>query len=596
MLGLVVVALAVASGFGARTARPSPNLLFGFTDNAPLTAGTRATNPALAAGAQGFAFFLIWQPGKALLTPSETAGLVRAITAAHGARIVLVVRPLGGSPPLTTSMREQFCTYARNAVNKFPIVNDVVIGNEANANYFWRPQYNFDGSSAAPAAYEALLARCYDVLHAFRPAINVAAPGTSPHGNDNPNASSNVSHSPTRFIRRLAEAYRASGRTERIFDTVVHHPYGDTNDERPYLMHPTPFFMGQGDWNKLVATYREAFAGTAQAVPGRCLPPGPCVPIWYLEAGFQTWPLPAAFLYYGNENVITIPSTSPGEPASPSPLATSPAPDQATQLRYALRLAYCQPYVEAVFNFLIRDDRDLLGYQSGILWANWTPKESYGPLATVVGEVRAHKVSCQAPSAPTSLTAELLDAPSRIKLRWGASSSAIGVSGYRVYRNGRALDATNGLSDVDNDIAGGHTYSYVVRGYDAAGQTGSASAARVVSTPTSIRSGRGGGGGGGGGGGSGGAGGGSSTVRGKNSCRPVSVRSKGRQRVFGVRIVHGQVSCVAARRAIRVFMVRHRSPKPWRCVRSKGRARWAATCTRSPRKQARVVVRAFRTR
>jgi hypothetical protein len=567
MLGLVVVTLAVTCSFGVRAAQPNSNLLFGFTDNSPLTTGSRATGPALALGARGFAYFLLWLPGRSTLNQAETSGLARAIGASQGARVILVVRTAGASTPLGNVAQDQFCSYARSAVKSFPTVNDVVVGNEANAPFFWRPQYNADGSSAAPAAYEALLARCYDVLHAFRPGINVAAPGTSPHGNDNPNAVSNISHSPTRFIRGMAAAYRASGRTQRIFDTVVHHPYGETNEERPYAMHPGPYFIGEGDWNKLVATYKDAFAGTPQAVPGRCLPPGPCVPLWYLEAGFQTRPRPAPSPYFGIENVLTIPDISAGEPASPSPLATSPAPDQATQLRYALRLAYCQPYVEAVFNFLIRDDSNLVGYQSGVLWADWRPKGSYGALAGVVSEVNAGSVSCAAPSAPTSAAAQLLDVPSRVSLRWRASSSAIGVSGYRVIRNGVALGTTDGLSYVDSDLASHTSYSYVVRGYDAAGQTGDASAAIVVST-SSV---------------------GSTVVR-NQACGPVHVRT----RAFRVRIVRGKVSCGTARRAIRAFIARHRSPKRWRCVRARGHASWTVACTQGRRRNPRVIVRAIR--
>ncbi len=569
LLGLVIVTLAVTCSFGVRAAQPNSNLFFGFTDNSPLSTGARATGPALALGARSFAFFLFWLPGKSALTQAETSGLARAIAASQGARVILAVRTAGASTPLGDAAQAQFCTYARSAVKSFPSVNDVVIGNEANSSYFWRPQYNPDRSSAAPAAYEALLARCYDVLHAFRPAINVAAPGTGPHGNDNPDAVSNISHSPTTFVRGLAAAYRASGRTQRIFDTVVHHPYGDTNDERPYLMHPGPSFIGEGDWNKLVATYKNAFAGTAQPVPGHCLPPGPCVPIWYLEAGFQTRPRPTDPQYYGIENVVTIPDISAGEPASPSPLATSNAPDQATQLRYALRLAYCQPYVEAVFNFLIRDDSNLVGYQSGVLWSDWRPKGSYGPLASVVSVLNAGSVSCAAPSAPTSPAAQLLNAPSRVSLRWGASSSAIGVSGYAVYRNGVYLGTTKGLAYVDSDIPSSGSYSYVVRGYDAAGQTGEDSAATVLSIATV----------------------GSSAVR-SQACGLVHVRT----RAFRVRIVRGKVSCRTARRAIQAFVTRHRSPKRWRCVRARGQASWTVACAQGRRGHPRVIVRAFRMR
>ena len=127
----------------------------------------------------------------------------------------------------------------------------------------------------------------------------------------------------------------------------------------------------------------------------------------------------AGLSYHGTENVPTVPDISAGEPVSPSPLATSTAPDQATQLRYALGLAYCQPYVEAIFNFLIRDDSNLLGYQSGVLWADWRPKDSYGPLATVVAQLNARTLSCAAPTAPAAPAAQLLDEPSRISLQLG---------------------------------------------------------------------------------------------------------------------------------------------------------------------------------
>ena len=564
----MALALAVVCSLAVGPARSASNLFFGFADDSPMGAGSKATAPALALGAHGFAFSLVWLPGKTAPSGVEATGLARAITAAQGARVILVVRTAGASPPLSDSAQQQFCNYARNAVKSFPSVNDVVVGNEPNAPYFWRPQFNRDGSSAAPAAYEALLARCYDVLHAFRPGINVAAPGTSPHGNDNPNAADNISHSPTRFIQGMAAAYRSSGRTQRIFDTVVHHPYGTVNGERPYEMHAGPSFIGEGDWNKLVSTYGAAFAGTPQAVPGRCLAPGPCVPLWYLESGFQTQARPG-LSYHGFENVPTVPDISGGEAASPSPLATSTAPDQATQLRYALGLAYCQPYVEAIFNFLIRDDSNLLGYQSGVLWFDWRPKGSYGPLATVVAQLNARSLSCAAPTAPPAPARQLLDAPSRISLRWGASSSPIGVSGYRVYRNGDLLGSTTGLSYVDSSLASYTGYSYVVRGYDAAGQTGEASATVAISTPAVT-----------------------TNAAPHRTCQLVRVG----RRAFRVRVVRGFVSCDVARRTMRAFIGKNRSPKRWRCARPHGPASWTAACAQGRRKHPRVIVRAFRAR
>ena len=82
----------------------------------------------------------------------------------------------------------------------YPSVRLFSVWNEPNHPDFLMPQYTKKGADAAPAAYVALLARCWDVLHAYRPGIDVVGPATSPRGNDNPHALSNISHSPVRFI------------------------------------------------------------------------------------------------------------------------------------------------------------------------------------------------------------------------------------------------------------------------------------------------------------------------------------------------------------------------------------------------------------
>ena len=360
-----------------------------------------------------------------------------------------------------------------------------MIWNEPNVSAFWRPQFNVDGSSAAPAAYEALLARCWDVLHAFRPTINVVGPATSPRGNDNPNAASNISHSPVNFIERMGLAYRASGRTKPLFDTVGQHVYQNFFAERPFLIHTVGNTIAEGDWNKLLDTLQVAFTGTAQPVPGRgCVV---CPPIWYLESGFQTSvPADRAGGYTGSENVATIPDFAGGETEfpSPSPLATSRAPDQATQLRYAARLAYCQPYVGAFFNFLLRDEAELGGWQSGVVWADGTRKGSFAPLASVVADANADVISRRPPTEPTGLTAALAGDPPHVSLSWNPAASELGVSGYEVLRDGVAIGGTTGLAYTDSTVAAGTTYSYEVRGYDAAGGTGDPSDSVAVAVPS----------------------------------------------------------------------------------------------------------------
>ena len=62
----------------------------------------------------------------------------------------------------------------------------------------------------------------------------------------------------------------------------------------------------------------------------------------------------------------------------------------------SLRLAYCQPYVEAYFNFLLADERDLRGWQSGLLWADWSPKPAFHAFAAEIAAARRGGVDCSA--------------------------------------------------------------------------------------------------------------------------------------------------------------------------------------------------------
>jgi PASTA domain-containing protein len=457
---------------------------FGFSDDGPEATGAVAAAPGRAVGATAFRVTLQWAPGESSLSAQDVTRLGTAVSGTSGLRLVLAVYGAASATPQTDASRTEFCSFARSAVAQFPSINDVVIWNEPNLGYFWQPQFGQDGSSLAPAAYEALLARCYDVLHAYRPAINVVGPATSPHGNDNPEATSEISHSPVNFIRLMGLAYRSSGRPQRLFDTVGQHIYQNTFNERPFRIHPAGGAITESDWSKLVATLHSAFDGTGQAVPGPACDVT-CMPIWYLESGFQTdAPWPKSDLYFGIENMGGgIDDYAGGEPEfpNPSPLATSPAPDQATQLRYAVRLAYCQPNVAALFNFMVRDEANRQGWQSGVLWTDGTAKGSFDPLASVVADATARRVSCAAPTPPGRPSASVVGVPPIVTLDWTAAASAIGVSGYEVLRNGLPIARTTDLSYTDGTVVAGASYTYSVRGYDAAGGIGQAASAVIVS-------------------------------------------------------------------------------------------------------------------
>ena len=329
-----------------------------------------------------------WTRGQTRLGVLDRQPIDRMILATWGGglRVVLAVYGKADDAPQTDVQRDAYCQFVASLLHRYPGVHDVVIWNEPNSSRFWRPQFAPDGTSLAPAAYEALLARCWDVLHSARPGVNVIA-ASSPRGNDDPGASANVSHSPVTFYRELGQAYRQSRRRLPILDTIGHNPYPVTNAERPWTRHPGSTVISEGDYDKLMAVLREAFGGTAQPVPGRR-----GVTIWYMEQGFQTTVDPAkAPFYRGRE---TDRQLLPPFFALAAGVTARLAPDQATQVSDALQLAYCQPAVGAFFNFELADETNLAGWQSGLLWSDLTPKPSYVSFRAAVRRVSSGRVDC----------------------------------------------------------------------------------------------------------------------------------------------------------------------------------------------------------
>ena len=60
----------------------------------------------------------------------------------------------------------------------------------------------------------------------------------------------------------------------------------------------------------------------------------------------------------------------------------------------AIELAYCQPGVGAFFNFLLADESNLAAWQSGVLWADFTKKPSFGAFASVVSHAKSRTIDC----------------------------------------------------------------------------------------------------------------------------------------------------------------------------------------------------------
>ena len=297
-----------------------------------------------------------WRPGQSAPSDAEL-GVLRNVADAglqNGIAVyVTVMSPGSATTPLTDEARADFAAYAAAIVRGIPSLENLIVCNEPNLNRFWLPQFNVDGSSAAPAAYLALLAETYDAVKAVSPEVRIYGGAVSPRGTDRPNGI-RPTHSPTTFIQDLGAAYRASGRTRPVMDALAIHPYMDNSSQPPTTTHPLGTNITIADYDKLVALLRDAFDGTAQK--------GSDLPIFYGEFGVESEIPPAkSSLYTGDE------------PTTTKPVSES---TQAAYYQQALALAFCQPNVEGMLLFLSRDERNRSAWQSGINYVDGTPKTS----------------------------------------------------------------------------------------------------------------------------------------------------------------------------------------------------------------------------
>ena len=224
LLVAAAAAAVLATASGAQAAR------FGFADDEGKYAddgGTAFFDDLKAAGGTENRITVRWDP-KRPETILEESFLDRVVPVAteNGIRVVFHVFPISPTS-LTSSPRttENFAAFLTKLATAYPDVRDYVIGNEPNQPRFQRPQFSRAGRGLAAPVYVGLLARSYDALKEVDPAIRVIGLGLSGRGNDLPQAPSNASTSPVRFLRDLGVAYRASGRTLPLMDELGLHLY-----------------------------------------------------------------------------------------------------------------------------------------------------------------------------------------------------------------------------------------------------------------------------------------------------------------------------------------------------------------------------------
>lgn len=335
-------------------AHAAPGLLLGVDDDSSKWYAHTSSLLSIYRGLQldAVRVTLDWQPGQSFPEGTQRTELQRVATVSRSIRVVLAVTGPASQPPLDAAARAGFCGYAANVLRRYASIRDVAIWTEPNSSQFWKPQ------KGAAAAYEALLATCWDALHAVQPAANVIAT-SAPHA------------SPGRWYEDLGRAYKGSARALPVLDTVGHNAYPEHSAEAPAARHKSAS-IDEGDLDRLLAALKKGFAGTGQPLPGQ-----KGVTVWYLEDGFQSQP--ARGLYSGHE--------SDRRPVSED--------EQAAQLTAAVQLAYCQAAVGGFFNFELRDDPQLEGWQSGLLRPDWSAKPAFAAFRQVVEAARAGEIHCQ---------------------------------------------------------------------------------------------------------------------------------------------------------------------------------------------------------
>jgi hypothetical protein len=380
-----------ASASSARAASPgaAPAFFVGVDEDAFLWGNAQQnTSIARTLGLKSVRVTLQWQPGQTQVPASYQLALQRLVLDSWGLRVVASVYGRPADAPRTDVARGQYCSFVADLLRDNPEVDDVAIWDDPNDGTYWSPQFAPDGQSVAPADYEALLAACYDAAHAVRQGANVIAVGSS-KGSDTPGAFTLAWHPPAAWFSKLGAAYRASGRTRPIFDTLGYVPHAAGSAERPWTRHPGSAAVSLGDYSTLMTVLGSAFGGTAQPIPGQG-----STRIWYLGQGYQTRPDPGTTGFTGSENdPAPLPSWSAQEATDQR---SGPGLDQPGQLADAVRVAYCQPAVGAYFNFHLYDERDLAGWQSGVFWPDGRPKAAYQALRRVADEVNARSIDCAA--------------------------------------------------------------------------------------------------------------------------------------------------------------------------------------------------------
>jgi hypothetical protein len=229
-------------------------------------------------------------------------------------------------------------TYPGDDGRVLPAVRDWLAWNEPNNPLFLTPQYRKTASGwtiQSAVAYARICNAVYNGVHAtLAPNERVGCGVTAPRGNNNPN-SARPSVSPLAFLRAVKKAGL------KTFDAWAHHPYyagpSDQPTTKPVTAKGAPATaVTLGNIGDLIAEVTHLYGNKR---------------IWITEYGYQTNP--------------------------PDPLFGVSWAKQAAYLTKAFAIARASPRIDMMLWFLLKDEPQLGGWQSGLLTFGGKRKPSY---------------------------------------------------------------------------------------------------------------------------------------------------------------------------------------------------------------------------
>ena len=318
-----------------------------------------------------------------------------------------------------TAAIQAFATWTAEVAQTFPSVHEFVVMNECNQPLFLNPQWDTSGANVSAEICGRALAAAYDALHGVSSQNFVWGVGLSPRGNDNPNAASDSSTTPVRFLADLGAWFRAfaaaTHRTAPLMDGFDFHPYP--------VPQSLPFSVGYANPNeasvsnlpRIYQAFYSGFAGSPQPTIGQQAGGG--LPVSLNETGIQT----------ASTGMPGYTGTEVSAGASGGVFGTFATPAyQAQWYSQMLNLVACDPNVRVVNIFHLVDESNLAGWQSGLYYYSPTGTPQAKPSAQVVQSFIAGGARCTgtmqswtpagvaAPGAGTTTTAAVTAAGPRV--------------------------------------------------------------------------------------------------------------------------------------------------------------------------------------